>query len=97
MTTYCLEMRSTADWQDCRYRAYTKSVKKAEAFKLVSKIQFTDSGHGIVPVVTEGERKRGPVINILAGYVQDQTRVMSNILKITRKLSKHDLRNSSVK
>lgn len=53
MTTYVLEMRSTADWQDCRYREYTTSAKKAETFKGVPKIQFTDSGHGIVPHVRE--------------------------------------------
>jgi hypothetical protein len=55
-----MEMRSTADWKDVRYRAYTTSVAKAEAFKRVPKIQFTDSGHGVVPVVKEmasGERR----------------------------------------
>ena len=33
---------------DVRYRAYTTSAKKAEAFNRIPRIQFTDSGHGIV-------------------------------------------------
>jgi len=71
MTTFCLEMRSTANWQDCRYREYTTSVKKAELFKSVPKIQFTDSGHGIVPHVREHRGHREPRNMLLRDHVQD--------------------------
>jgi hypothetical protein len=43
MTTFCLEMRSTADWQDVRYREYTSSKRKADLFKQVPKIRFTEA------------------------------------------------------
>lgn len=69
MTTYCLEMRSTADWQDCRYREYTTSKKKAELFKQVPKIRFTDSGHGIVPAVREHSGRREPRNMMLQDHV----------------------------
>jgi hypothetical protein len=67
-----MEMRSTADWKDVRYRAYTQSVAKAEAFKRVPKIQFTDSGHGVVPVVREMERgqRREPRVTMCEAHVR---------------------------
>lgn len=72
MTTYILEMRSTANWQDVRYREYTTSAKKAEIFKDVPKIQFTDSGHGIVPAVREHVKgPREPRNMMLCDHVQD--------------------------
>lgn len=71
MTIYCLEMRSTADWQDVRYREYTTSAKKADLFKNVPKIQFTDSGHGIVPHVREHRGHREPRNMILQDHVLD--------------------------
>ncbi len=68
MTIYCLEMRNTENWSDVRYRAYTKSEKKMHRFEiLVTKIQFTDSGHGLVPHVSKG--RTGPKINIVADHV----------------------------
>lgn len=70
MTTYCLEMRSTADWQDVRYREYTTSGKKADLFKQVPKIRFTDTAHHIIPVVKEHRGKREPHNRILADHVQ---------------------------
>lgn len=69
MPVYCLEMRSTADWQDVRYRSYTTSIRKAEAFRQVPRIQFTDSGHGIIPVVREHQGRRDPLIRTLADHV----------------------------
>lgn len=70
MTTYCLEMRSTANWDDVRYRAYTASTRRAEAFKAnVPRIQFTDSGHGIVPVMREHHGRREPLISVLREHV----------------------------
>ena len=50
---YRLEMRSTEQWSDVRYRDYTTSEKRMKAFEKVEKVQFTDSGHGVVPHVTE--------------------------------------------
>jgi hypothetical protein len=65
-------MRSTENWSDVRYRAYTRSLSKADQFKRrVPKIQFTDSGHGIVPVVTEVTGRREPVIRLVAKHVED--------------------------
>jgi hypothetical protein len=40
-----------------RYRAYTSSYRKADAFAKIKRINFTDSGHGIVFVA---EKKTGP-------------------------------------
>ena len=71
MTVYCLEMRSTANWQDVRYREYTTSAKKAEIFKDVPRISFTDSGHGIVPCVREHRGHREPRNMMLSDHVQD--------------------------
>ena len=45
---YELLAYNTECMQDIRYRKYTTSKKKAEAFNNIPKIQFTDSGHGIV-------------------------------------------------
>ncbi len=69
MPVYCLEMRSTANWDDVRYREYTTSIRKAEAFKTVPKINFTDSGHGIVPAVRDHKGRREKPINALREYV----------------------------
>jgi hypothetical protein len=68
MTVYCLELRSTQDWDDVRYREYTTSDKRAEIFKTFPKIQFTDSGHGIVPSVTvHSGGRRLPTLTRLLG------------------------------
>jgi hypothetical protein len=77
MTTYVLEMRSTAQWSDVRYRAYTTSKKKADIFLRVPKIQFTDSGHGIVPHVREHKGKREPRNMILRDHVVDSIKSMA--------------------
>lgn len=77
MTTFVLEMRSTQEWTDVRYRAYTTSIQRAELFKRVPKIQFTDSGHGIVPCVKEHHGKRKLRILILDEYVNDSIRAMT--------------------
>ncbi len=58
--------------QDVRYRAYTTSKKKADKFNLIPKIQFTDSGHGIVFDAKElpPRTPRKQTINILGDYVR---------------------------
>ena len=70
---YILEAYNT----DCRYsydvrfRTYTTSKRKMEAFNKIPKIQFTDSGHGIVFHAREHTGKRRPNINILQDYVRN--------------------------
>lgn len=79
MTTWLLEAfntdRSYPD--DVRYRGYTTSRRKAEAFGRVPKIQFTDSGHGIVFHAVELARgtKRLPAISGLSDYLDEHLRV----------------------
>jgi hypothetical protein len=77
MTTYVLEMRSTANWDDVRYREYTTSAKKAQLFRSVPKVQFTDSGHGIVPSVSEHHGRRKPRNLMLADHVRDYMKAVS--------------------
>lgn len=76
MTVYCLEARNTQNWQDVRYRAYTTSAKRAAAFERIPKINFTDSGHGIV--FTQHEHPRGkrrePNEKMLSAYVAEHMR-----------------------
>lgn len=50
MPTFLLEAYGTDSryFPDIRHRSYTTSRKKAEQFMAIPKIQFTDSGHGIV-------------------------------------------------
>lgn len=76
MPTFVLEMRSTADWGDVRYREYTSSTKKAELFKAVPKIRFSDSGHHIIPVVKEHRGPRLPLNRMLADHVIDAITAM---------------------
>lgn len=66
-----LEMRSTEEWGDVRYRDYTTSKKKADAFREIPKCQFTDSGHGVVSVVKEMKSRKLPVIRVMADYVNE--------------------------
>ena len=55
--------------QDIRYCAYTSSKTKADKFDQIPKIQFTDSGHGIVFNSREHKGHRKPCINNLSDYV----------------------------
>jgi len=60
--------------QDIRYRQYTTSKKKADAFNKIPKIQFTDSGHGIVfraREMSNFDRKyKKPPVSVLSDYVR---------------------------
>lgn len=56
---------------DVRYREYTSSKRKAEAFDKIPKIQFTDSGHGIVFSAREHHGKRKPTIHEVSTYVYE--------------------------
>jgi hypothetical protein len=55
--------------RDVRYRDYTTSKKKADKFNTIPKIQFTDSGHGIVFHASEHAGSRKPRVTILSDYV----------------------------
>lgn len=55
---------------DIRYRAYTTSEKKAEAFRHIPKIQFSDSGHGIVFAAYEHTGPKLPPVTTLAAHVR---------------------------
>lgn len=61
--------------QDIRYREYTISKKKAEIFEKIPKIQFTDSGHGIVFHAREMKSREGrkQTISTLRDYVKEHT------------------------
>jgi hypothetical protein len=68
-------MRSTEDWSDVRYRDYTTSLARAEAHRLIPKLRFTDSNHGVVPVVAEHPGgKRLKVVHDLAQYVREHAK-----------------------
>jgi hypothetical protein len=47
MRVWCLEGYDTGA-REARWREYTYSDAKAEAWERLPRIQFTDSGHGIV-------------------------------------------------
>jgi hypothetical protein len=57
-------------YNDVRYREYTSSKKKAELFNQIPKIQFTDSGHGIIFYSREHKGYKKPEIKTLRDYVQ---------------------------
>ncbi len=69
--TYELEAYNTdcRHPNDVRYRSYTSSKKKAEAFNKIPKIQFTDSGHGIVFHAREHRGHRKETRSELRDYV----------------------------
>lgn len=78
MTTWLLEAYGTDSryGNDVRYRTYTVSRKRAEAFARIPRIQFTDSGHGIVFHATElpPRAKRLPVVYGLSDYITEHLR-----------------------
>lgn len=55
---------------DVRHREYTSSRKKAELFARIPRIQFTDSGHGVVFVARPHKGRRGPTRSM--DYVREQ-------------------------
>lgn len=72
MAHYKMEIRNTERWDDCRYRQYTTSKKKADTFmEKVTKIKFTDSGHGLVPTVSEVKSPKPDRIYVLSEHVYD--------------------------
>ncbi len=79
MPTWLLEGYGTDSRyrDDVRYRAYTTSRKRAEAFNRIPRIQFTDSGHGIVFLATElpPRTRRLPLRHSLSDYVSEHLKV----------------------
>ena len=75
MATWMLEAFNTDRRyrDDVRYRAYTTSSKKAVAFDRIPKIQFSDSGHGIVFAARELPPRTRKLENRyeLADYVRE--------------------------
>jgi hypothetical protein len=58
--------------EDVRYREYTTSKKRADLFNKIQKIQFSDSGHGIVFLGKEHTGRREPIKRELSSYVSEQ-------------------------
>lgn len=54
---------------DIRWREYTRSKRVADQFAKIPKIQFTDSGHGIVFVAREHKGGKLPVIRGVTDWV----------------------------
>lgn len=69
MPVFCLEMRCTDNWDDVRYREYTTSSRKAKAFKAIPRIQFTDSGHGIIPAVKDHMGRKDKLVSTVRDHV----------------------------
>lgn len=65
LTAYNTDQR----YGDVRYREYTSSERRAKSFSQIPKIQFTDSGHGIVFSARPYKGKRKPRIMVLSDYV----------------------------
>ena len=74
MTVYVLEAYNTDSRypDDVRWREYTTSRKRAELFNKIPKIQFSDSGHGIVFWAREHKGKHKERRTELSNYVSEQ-------------------------
>lgn len=66
---YELLAYNTESFSDILYREYTTSQKKVDRFKRIPKIQFTDSGHGIVFWAFKHKGRREKTIHTLYEYV----------------------------
>lgn len=65
MTWFALEVYDT-EQREVRCRRYTRSAKKAEAWERIPRIDFTDSGHGLVfqaRPTSSGPNQRRPTLN----------------------------------
>jgi hypothetical protein len=74
MTYELIAFATTDPLGDIRYRVYTTNVRKAAAFSKIPRIQFSDSGHGIVfefRVLKFNERRK-PVIRLIESYVRSE-------------------------
>jgi hypothetical protein len=57
---------------DIRWREYTTSKRKADRFDKIRKIQFSDSGHGIVFSAQEHHGPRRQKVTVLYEYVSKE-------------------------
>lgn len=64
--------------RDVRHRSYTTSKKRAEEFERIPRIQFTDSGHGIVFTATlkPSGLGRDRTIDGLRDYIREQLAII---------------------
>ena len=60
---------------------YTTSKRKADLFEKLPKIQFTDSGHGIVFMANKLVGKKEKRIHILRDYVNHRMPTLARELK----------------
>lgn len=67
---YSTENRSNG--LDIRYRKYTTSDKLAKRFEQIPKLQFTDSGHGIVFYARPYSGSKKEPIFAIEKYVKEQ-------------------------
>ena len=74
-------------YDDVRYRRYTSSEKEAKLFEQIPKIQFTDSGHGIVFSSRLHSGHRNPTVSSLWDYVSKH---MSSLKKVAKKVNYTD-------
>lgn len=61
-------------YDDVRHREYTTSAKKAALFEQIPRIQFTDSGHGVVFVARPHRGPRKPTRRM--DYVGEQLAIL---------------------
>jgi hypothetical protein len=55
---------------EVRYRTYTRSKKLADLFAKIPKLQYSDSGHGVVFSSVEVRRRRKPDLVYLTDHVR---------------------------
>lgn len=69
MTVWCLEVYDT-EMREARTRKYTRSQRTADTWKRIPKVQFTDSGHGLIFTATPHPYggRRLPTINPYGYY-----------------------------
>jgi hypothetical protein len=89
MTVYVLEAYNTDSRypNDIRYREYTTSKTRADLFNKIPKIQFSDSGHGIVFWSHEHKGKRKELRRELSSYVFENLLKLKPITKKQKRLS----------
>ena len=66
---------------DIRYRGYTSSKEVADLFQRIPKIQFSDSGHGIVFQAWAHKGRRKPIVTDLCEYVREETLKLAEAAK----------------
>jgi hypothetical protein len=72
MAVWCLEAYDT-EMREARSREYTTSKRMAERWEQIPRVQFTDSGHGIVFIARPHRGKRLPTMRRL-DYADDHMR-----------------------